>query len=122
MFYLFSRPSHSGCCKCFLTARRAEARFTLLKQEGNDLVKRGEFENAVEKYSECIALKPAECTVYTNRYELAADPDTETQRSVHHHHIYTTRFQLLRSQSSDLIVCQVNLQLFKILKTQKAQF
>ncbi|XP_060798379.1 sperm-associated antigen 1A [Neoarius graeffei] len=48
-------------------ARRAEARFTLLKQEGNDLVKRGEFENAVEKYSECVALKPAECTVYTNR-------------------------------------------------------
>ncbi|KAB5530614.1 hypothetical protein PHYPO_G00131350 [Pangasianodon hypophthalmus] len=48
-------------------ARKAEARFTLLKQEGNDLVKRGEFERAMEKYSECIALKPAECSIYTNR-------------------------------------------------------
>ncbi|KAG7317398.1 hypothetical protein KOW79_019696 [Hemibagrus wyckioides] len=48
-------------------ARKAEARFNLLKQEGNDLVKRGEFEKAVEKYRECIALKPTECSVYTNR-------------------------------------------------------
>ncbi|XP_027013199.2 sperm-associated antigen 1A isoform X2 [Tachysurus fulvidraco] len=47
--------------------RKAEARFTLLKEEGNDLVKRGEFEKAMQKYSECIALKPTECSVYTNR-------------------------------------------------------
>ncbi|TTI15321.1 Sperm-associated antigen 1A [Bagarius yarrelli] len=47
-------------------ARKAEARFTQLKQEGNDLVKKGEFDKAVEKYSECIAMKPSECSVYTN--------------------------------------------------------
>ncbi|XP_068188381.1 sperm-associated antigen 1A [Antennarius striatus] len=48
-------------------ARRKEARFTLLKKEGNDLVKRGQFQEALQKYTECLALKPDECTVYTNR-------------------------------------------------------
>ncbi|KAI1894092.1 hypothetical protein AGOR_G00112270 [Albula goreensis] len=49
------------------TARRAEARFTSLKQEGNDCVKNGRFQEALEKYSECLKLKPDECAIYTNR-------------------------------------------------------
>ncbi|XP_056154008.1 sperm-associated antigen 1A [Lampris incognitus] len=48
-------------------ARRQEARFTALKQEGNGLVQRGRFQEALEKYSECLAIKPSECAVYTNR-------------------------------------------------------
>ncbi|XP_008299509.1 sperm-associated antigen 1A [Stegastes partitus] len=48
-------------------ARRKEARFTLLKHEGNSLVKKGNFEEALEKYSECLTLKPDECALYTNR-------------------------------------------------------
>ncbi|KAM4630340.1 sperm-associated antigen 1A [Polymixia lowei] len=48
-------------------ARKQEARFTALKHEGNDLVKRSQFQKALEKYSECLALKPSECSVYTNR-------------------------------------------------------
>ncbi|KTF88900.1 hypothetical protein cypCar_00027972 [Cyprinus carpio] len=47
--------------------RKAEARFTLLKQEGNDLVKSGQFQGAADKYSECLAIKPNECVIYTNR-------------------------------------------------------
>uniref|UniRef100_UPI0037E98A09 sperm-associated antigen 1A n=1 Tax=Semicossyphus pulcher TaxID=241346 RepID=UPI0037E98A09 len=47
--------------------RKKEARFTSLKREGNDLVKKGHFPEALEKYSECLALKPDECAVYTNR-------------------------------------------------------
>ncbi|XP_070778250.1 sperm-associated antigen 1A [Enoplosus armatus] len=47
--------------------RRKEARFTLLKREGNDLVKKGLFQEALEKYSECLTLKPDECALYTNR-------------------------------------------------------
>ncbi|CAK6949314.1 sperm-associated antigen 1A [Scomber scombrus] len=47
--------------------QRKEARFTLLKQEGNDLVKKSQFQAALEKYSECLTLKPEECAVYTNR-------------------------------------------------------
>uniref|UniRef100_A0A3Q1GB12 Sperm associated antigen 1a n=1 Tax=Acanthochromis polyacanthus TaxID=80966 RepID=A0A3Q1GB12_9TELE len=47
--------------------RRKEARFTLLKQEGNGLVKKGNFQEALEKYSECLTLKPDECALYTNR-------------------------------------------------------
>ncbi|XP_050922970.1 sperm-associated antigen 1A [Lates calcarifer] len=46
---------------------RKEARFTLLKQGGNDLVKKGHFEEALEKYNECLTIKPDECSVYTNR-------------------------------------------------------
>ncbi|XP_036949464.1 sperm-associated antigen 1A [Acanthopagrus latus] len=48
-------------------ARKREARFTLLKREGNDLVKKGNFQEALQKYSECLTLKPDECALYTNR-------------------------------------------------------
>ncbi|KAM4549847.1 sperm-associated antigen 1A [Fundulus diaphanus] len=48
-------------------ARRKEARFTLLKHEGNSLVKEGLFQEALEKYSECLSVKSDECAVYTNR-------------------------------------------------------
>ncbi|XP_036001091.1 sperm-associated antigen 1A isoform X1 [Fundulus heteroclitus] len=48
-------------------ARRKEARFTLLKHEGNSLVKKGQFQEALEKYSECLSVKSDECAVYTNR-------------------------------------------------------
>lgn len=48
-------------------ARVREARFTLLKQEGNDLVKKGCFQEAAEKYTQCLSLQPKECAVYTNR-------------------------------------------------------
>ncbi|XP_040044824.1 sperm-associated antigen 1A [Gasterosteus aculeatus] len=48
-------------------ARRKDACFALLKREGNDLVKKGNFEEALQKYSECLALKPDECALYTNR-------------------------------------------------------
>ena len=49
-----------------------EARFTLLKQDGNELVKKGQFQSAMEKYSECLKLKPTECSIYTNRYLRAS--------------------------------------------------
>ncbi|KAG8005325.1 Sperm-associated antigen 1A, partial [Nibea albiflora] len=48
-------------------ARRKEASFTLLKREGNDLVKKGQFQEAQQKYSECLTIKPEECALYTNR-------------------------------------------------------
>lgn len=51
------------------TARRKEARFTLLKGEGNDLVKRGRFQEALQKYDQCLSLKPEECALYTNRWD-----------------------------------------------------
>lgn len=61
--------------KAFLcTARRKEARFTLLKGGGNDLVKRGCFQEALLKYSECLTLKPEECALYTNRCHRSTAP------------------------------------------------
>ncbi|KAL7874673.1 hypothetical protein SRHO_G00056430 [Serrasalmus rhombeus] len=47
--------------------RRTEAHFTSLKTEGNELVKKGQYHEAVEKYSECLKLKSDECAIYTNR-------------------------------------------------------
>uniref|UniRef100_UPI0037E702F0 sperm-associated antigen 1-like n=1 Tax=Semicossyphus pulcher TaxID=241346 RepID=UPI0037E702F0 len=47
--------------------RKAEVRFTALKQEGNDFVKKGQYHDAQGKYTECLKLKPEECAIYTNR-------------------------------------------------------
>ncbi|GAA6217538.1 sperm-associated antigen 1 [Lates japonicus] len=47
--------------------RRAEVRFTTLKQEGNDFVKKGQYQDALGKYTECLKIKPEECAIYTNR-------------------------------------------------------
>ncbi|XP_041843536.1 sperm-associated antigen 1-like isoform X2 [Melanotaenia boesemani] len=47
--------------------RRAEVRFSALKQEGNDFVKKGQYQDALGKYTECLKLKPDECAIYTNR-------------------------------------------------------
>ncbi|XP_052002361.1 sperm-associated antigen 1 isoform X2 [Xyrauchen texanus] len=45
----------------------SESQFNVLKTEGNDLVKRGCYQDALHKYTECVQLKPHECVVYTNR-------------------------------------------------------
>ncbi|XP_077382016.1 sperm-associated antigen 1-like isoform X1 [Festucalex cinctus] len=47
--------------------RRAENRFGNLKQDGNEFVKKGQYQDAVAKYSECLKIKPEECAIYTNR-------------------------------------------------------
>ncbi|XP_074941602.1 sperm-associated antigen 1 [Phalacrocorax aristotelis] len=45
----------------------AEEKFKMLKNEGNVFVKKGKYEEAVNKYSECMKLNTKECTIYTNR-------------------------------------------------------
>lgn len=47
--------------------KKAEVRFTALKQDGNEFVKKSQFQEAQGKYSECLKLKPDECAIYTNR-------------------------------------------------------
>lgn len=64
------------------TARRKEAHFTLLKQEGNSLVKKGHFQEALEKYSECLAIKPDECALHTNRYKKTTQTDARIDWSL----------------------------------------
>ncbi|KAM3927697.1 sperm-associated antigen 1 [Leptodactylus fuscus] len=44
-----------------------EENFSSLKQEGNDYVKNNQYREAEKKYTECLALKPEECVIYTNR-------------------------------------------------------
>ncbi|XP_053099404.1 mitochondrial import receptor subunit TOM34 isoform X2 [Hemicordylus capensis] len=39
----------------------------VLKQEGNDCVKKGDYKKAIEKYTESLKLHKLECTTYTNR-------------------------------------------------------
>uniref|UniRef100_A0A3P8PCR5 RNA-polymerase II-associated protein 3-like C-terminal domain-containing protein n=1 Tax=Astatotilapia calliptera TaxID=8154 RepID=A0A3P8PCR5_ASTCA len=46
---------------------RSEVRFSALKQEGNDFVKKSQYQDALGKYTECLKLKSEECTIYTNR-------------------------------------------------------
>ncbi|CAN9514054.1 unnamed protein product [Ophioblennius macclurei] len=47
--------------------RRREVQFSAAKQEGNDFVKKGQYQEALGKYTECLKLKPQECAIYTNR-------------------------------------------------------
>lgn len=42
-------------------------RAKVLKEEGNEFVKKGNYKKAVEKYSESLKLNK-ECATYTNRY------------------------------------------------------
>lgn len=46
-----------------------------LKEEGNELVKKGNHKKAVEKYSESLQLNQ-ECATYTNRYYSVLCPST----------------------------------------------
>lgn len=39
----------------------------LLKEEGNGFVKNGQYEKAVEKYTQSLSQDPSEVTTYTNR-------------------------------------------------------
>ncbi|XP_063780268.1 sperm-associated antigen 1 [Pseudophryne corroboree] len=50
-----------------VTGESAEERFSSLKQEGNDHVKKGQYRDAMKKYTECLKLNPEECAIYTNR-------------------------------------------------------
>uniref|UniRef100_A0A8B9N7J4 Sperm associated antigen 1 n=1 Tax=Accipiter nisus TaxID=211598 RepID=A0A8B9N7J4_9AVES len=50
-----------------MNREKAEEKFKTLKNEGNDFVKKGKYEEAVNKYSECMKLNNEECTIYTNR-------------------------------------------------------
>ncbi|XP_016106060.1 sperm-associated antigen 1 [Sinocyclocheilus grahami] len=43
------------------------AEFKLLKDDGNTLVRSGRYLDAVDRYTQCLQLKPHECAVYTNR-------------------------------------------------------
>ncbi|KFQ38862.1 Sperm-associated antigen 1, partial [Mesitornis unicolor] len=48
-------------------SEKAEEKFKTLKNEGNDFVRKGKYEEAVNKYSECMKLNTKECAIYTNR-------------------------------------------------------
>ncbi|XP_075599737.1 sperm-associated antigen 1 [Balearica regulorum gibbericeps] len=50
-----------------MNREKAEEKFKTLKTAGNDFVKKGKYEEAVNKYSECMKLNTEECTIYTNR-------------------------------------------------------
>ncbi|XP_071349848.1 mitochondrial import receptor subunit TOM34 [Trachinotus anak] len=62
-------PQHNGTRQTHKPApsdkdiKKAQA----LKEEGNALVKKGEHQKAIEKYSQSLKLNPTEITTYTNR-------------------------------------------------------
>ncbi|XP_061674842.1 sperm-associated antigen 1-like isoform X2 [Syngnathoides biaculeatus] len=47
--------------------RKAGVRFAELKQDGNEFVKKGQYQDALGKYSDCLKINPDECAIYTNR-------------------------------------------------------
>lgn len=65
-----------------LPERKAEVLFTALKQEGNDFVKKGQYQDALGKYTECLKLKPEECAIYTNRLEASVSTQHELTQTL----------------------------------------
>lgn len=60
-------PSYVTLWSFCNVGEKAEEKFKTLKNEGNEFVKKGKYEEAVNKYSECMKLNTEECTIYTNR-------------------------------------------------------
>nr|XP_020640992.1 sperm-associated antigen 1 isoform X2 [Pogona vitticeps]XP_020640993.1 sperm-associated antigen 1 isoform X2 [Pogona vitticeps]XP_020640994.1 sperm-associated antigen 1 isoform X2 [Pogona vitticeps] len=50
-----------------ISSENPDEMFKILKNKGNEFVKKGNFEEALKKYNECIKLNSQELTVYTNR-------------------------------------------------------
>ncbi|XP_044277641.1 sperm-associated antigen 1 isoform X2 [Varanus komodoensis] len=50
-----------------ILSENPEEKFKDLKNKGNEFVKKGNYEEALKKYSECMKLNSQELTIYTNR-------------------------------------------------------
>lgn len=64
---VMNRPAYITLWSFRYAGEKAEEKFRTLKSEGNDFVKKGKYDEAVNKYSECLKLNPKDCTIYTNR-------------------------------------------------------
>ena len=56
----------SGCARDEPPAESLVS-FDMLREEGNSLVRSGQFSEALECYSQCIAMRPDNAVGYTNR-------------------------------------------------------
>ncbi|KAF4102651.1 hypothetical protein G5714_015534 [Onychostoma macrolepis] len=62
-----NRPSGETQTETHTNTEHTAAEFKLLKDDGNALVRSGRYQEAVDRYTQCLQLKPHECAVYTNR-------------------------------------------------------
>nr|XP_033789026.1 sperm-associated antigen 1 [Geotrypetes seraphini]XP_033789027.1 sperm-associated antigen 1 [Geotrypetes seraphini]XP_033789028.1 sperm-associated antigen 1 [Geotrypetes seraphini] len=51
----------------WINGKKDEKLFLSLKQDGNELVKKSQYQNAIDKYNECLRLNSTDCSIYTNR-------------------------------------------------------
>lgn len=76
-------------------------------------MKKGQYQDALGKYTECLKIKPDECAIYTNRLETHLSMNTQTVSftfcssllSYTSHGVFSSQSKDIRKHAENLLIC-----------------